>query len=102
MRRTILPGPAGAPGCSSSLVLVSLYKEPVICVISWSGELIMTLGPDQLGLHIKDRGFSVSSIQEGMFHFLVASAEGGFEIHTYKVRITYLSLAALTAVTFLP
>ena len=92
VKRTALPGPAGGPGCSSSLILVPVYEQPVICVISWSGEIIHSLGAAELGLHSKDRGGEVSPVLKGMFHFFVMPAGRGFEIHTYKVRITYLSL----------
>ena len=86
VRRAALPRPAGRPGCSSSLILVPLWEQPVIFVINWSGELVHTLGSAELGLTSKDRGFVVSPVQDGVFHFWVAPAGRGPQIYTYKVR----------------
>ena len=85
MRRTALPGPAGLPGCSSSHLLVPLWKQPHICVLNWSGQILQTLGPAELGIQSTDRGFVVSPIQEGLLHFGVVDTE--HHVNTYKVRI---------------
>ena len=84
VRRTALPGPAGKPGCSSSHVLVPLLKQPVICVLSWSGEIIHTLGTAELGLnsHMTNWGLAVSPIQEGRLYFLMATIKGNKLTHT--------------------
>ena len=86
VRRTALRGPAGYPGCSSSHVLVPLWEQPVVCVLSWSGEIIHTLDHTVLGIQSNDLGFKVSPVQKERFHFLVATHEG-IQVKSYKVRL---------------
>ena len=91
VRRTALPGPAGLPGCSSSHLLVPLWHQPHICVLSWSGEILQTLGPAELGIQNDDYSNAVSPIQEGLLHFWVVTDEG-HQVNTYKVTICLISV----------
>ena len=84
--RTGLPRGAGRPGCSDTRVLVPLWDEPRICVLSWAGDLLETLGPEQLGLGSVDRGYAVSPVHERLFSFWTASHED--KVHTYQVSLT--------------
>ena len=78
MCRTGLPRGAAQPGYSDTRVLVPLWDEPRICVMSWAGDLLETLGS-------VDLGGAVSPVHEGLFSFFTVSHE--HNIHTYQVTL---------------
>ena len=84
--RAKLPGNAGRPSCTTSFILVPVIDMPVICVLSWTGEIIEALMPDELELSEYDVGIYVSQLQDGIFHYWVNAAGRGSEIHTYTVK----------------
>ena len=63
-----------------------MVRPPLICVFSWDGQVIQTLGQEQLSLRTNVACFAVSPVHEGRFSVCIRSPAGEEDqVHTYRV-----------------
>ena len=85
--RQTLPGGAGIPGSSDTLVFVPIWLQPVIEIFSLGGQRVRTVGREQLGVPGNALGTRISpAMQGGILYYKIAAPK--HQILCYQVSIS--------------
>ena len=84
IRRLQLSGGAGRPGNNDDILMVPIYKKPVIEIYNFQGQHIRSLCAEDLNIADSARRFQVSPLVDDIFHYWITSPR--HQIHTYQVR----------------